>query len=109
MEQIKFEDFKKLDIRIGKIISAERMPDSDKLVRLVFDMGDSTRQVVAGIAGIIEDANDLVGREVPVLINLEPRTLRGEKSDGMILAVNVDGKPVLLSPEEEVPPGSSIT
>jgi methionine--tRNA ligase beta chain len=108
MEQIKFKDFKKLDIRIGKIISAEKMPDSDKLIKLILDMGDHERQVVAGIAGIIEDANDLVGREMPVLINLEPRTLRGEESHGMILAVNVDGKPVLLGPEENTPPGSPI-
>ena len=106
---ISFGDFKKLDIRIGKVISAEKVPDTDKLVKLVFDMGnDEKRQVIAGIAEFIADPEDLVGKEMPVLVNLESRTLRGHDSDGMILAVDVDGRPVLLRPEEEVPPGSSI-
>jgi len=109
MEQIKFEDFKKLDIRIGKIVSAERVPDTDKLIKLVLDMGDHERCVVAGIAAVVENVSELISKELPVLVNLEPRTLRGEESNGMILAVNVDGKPVLLSPGEEVPPGSPIT
>jgi tRNA-binding EMAP/Myf-like protein len=64
---------------------------------------------VAGIADIVADAADLVGKEMLVLVNLEPRILRGEESNGMILAVNVGGKPVLLTPEEEVPPGSPVT
>ena len=104
---ISFEDFKKLDIRIGKVISAEKVPDADKLIKLVFDMGDHERQVVAGIAGSY-NAEDLVGREMPVLVNLEPRTLRCFESNGMILAVDVDGRPVILFPEKEVPPGSVI-
>src|SRR3989344_478951 len=104
---ISFEDFKKLDIRIGKVISAEKVRDSDKLIKLVFDMRDHERQVVAGIAGSY-NAEDLVGREMPVLVNLEPRTLRGFESNGMILAVDVDGRPVILFPEKEVPPGSVI-
>jgi len=114
---ISFEDFKKLDIRIGKIISAERIPDADKLLKLVFDIGDherqarldsdepSTRQVIAGIAEYY-NSEDLIGKEMPVLVNLEPRKLRGFDSNGMILAVGADDKPVLLYPEEEVPPGS---
>jgi methionine--tRNA ligase beta chain len=109
MEQIKFEDFKKLDIRIGKVVSAERIPNSDKLLKLVFGFGDHERQVIAGIAEIVGNPVDLIGKEMPVLINLEPRVLRGEESNGMILAVNVDGRPVLLSPEKEVPSGSPIT
>ncbi|MDD5710620.1 MAG: methionine--tRNA ligase subunit beta [Candidatus Colwellbacteria bacterium] len=109
MEQIEFEDFKKLDIRIGRVISAEKVPDSDKLIKLLLDIGDHQRQVVAGIAGVVVDANDLVGREMPVLINLKPRTLRGEESNGMILAVNFGEVPVLFSPDKEVPPGSPVT
>ncbi|KKW17170.1 MAG: Methionine-tRNA ligase [Parcubacteria group bacterium GW2011_GWA1_50_14] len=116
---ISFEDFKKLDIRIGKIISAERIPDADKLLKLVFDIGDherqarldsdepSTRQVIAGIAEYY-NPEDLIGKEMPVLVNLEPRKLRGFDSNGMILAVGADDKPVLLYPEEEVPPGSVV-
>jgi len=108
MENISFEDFKKLDIRIGKIISAERVPDTDKLLKLVFDMGDEERQVVAGISQIVGDPADLVGKEMPVLVNLEPRRMRGMDSNGMILAADDNGRPVLLHPEEEIPPGSTV-
>ena len=104
---ISYEDFKKLDIRIGKVISAEKVPDADNLIKLVFDMGDHERQVVAGIAGSY-NAEDLIGKEMPVLVNLEPRNLKGYDSNGMILAVDVDGSPVLLHPEQGVPPGSIV-
>ena len=104
---ISFEDFKKLDIRVGKVVSAEKVPDADKLIKLIFDMGDHERQVVAGIAEHYE-AEELVGKEMPILINLEPRELRGFESNGMILAADADGKPVLLGPAEEVPPGSVV-
>ena len=104
---ITLEDFKKLDIRVGKVISAEKVPDSDNLIKLVFDMGNHERQVVAGIAGSY-NAEDLIGKEMPVLVNLEPRNLKGYESNGMILAVDVDGRPVLLYPEKEVPPGSIV-
>ena len=104
---ISFEDFKKLDIRIGKVISAERVPDSDKLIKLVFDMGDHERQVVAGIAEVYEPDN-LIGKEMLVLVNLEPRNLKGFDSNGMILAASTDGGPVLICPEREVPPGSVV-
>lgn len=104
---ISFEDFKKLDIKIGKVVSAERVPDTDKLIKLIFDMGDGERQVVAGIAES-HNPEDLIGKEMPVLTNLEPRELKGEMSNGMILAADADGKPVLLYPEEEIPPGSIV-
>jgi len=104
---ISFEDFKKLDIRIGKIISAEKIEGADKLLKLVFDMGDEERQVVAGIAEQYEPET-LVGREMPVLVNLEPRELRGVESQGMILAASDGGRPVILCPDEEVSPGSIV-
>ena len=105
---INYEDFSKLDIRIGKIISAEKILDADKLLKLIIDIGGEERQVVAGIAEVFEDPEVLVGKKTPVLVNLEPRKLRGFESQGMILATSVDGKPVLLRPEEEVPPGSTV-
>jgi len=104
---IPFEDFKKLDIRVGKVISAEKVQGADKLVKLVFDMGDEERQVVAGIAEHYEP-EELIGKQMPVLTNLEPRELKGEMSNGMILAADADGKPVILGPAEEVPPGSIV-
>jgi len=108
MDTISFDDFQKLDIRIGKVVVAERVPDADKLVRMVFDMGDHERQVLAGIAQFVGDVAELIGKEMPVLVNLEPRTMKGLESNGMILAADVEGRPVLLHPEEEIPPGSAV-
>jgi len=104
---ISFEDFKKLEIRIGKVIEAEKIEDADKLVKLVFDLGDEKREIVAGIAEFY-DPRDLVGKEIPIITNLEPKTFRGHTSYGMILAVDVDGRPVLLHPDEDIPPGSIV-
>jgi methionine--tRNA ligase beta chain len=104
---ITFDDFKKLDIRIGKILSAEKVKGTDKLMKMEVDIGAEKRQLMAGIAEFFEPVH-LIGKEVPVLLNLEPRNIRGLESQGMILAVDVDGKPVLLHPEKESPPGSII-
>jgi methionine--tRNA ligase beta chain len=104
---ITFDDFKKLDIRIGKIVAAEKVMGTDKLLKLEIDLGVEKRQLVAGIAESYLP-EQLIGREVPVLVNLEPRTIRGIESQGMVLAAGVDGKPVLLHPDSEVPPGSII-
>lgn len=101
-------DFKKLDIRIGKVVSAEKVADADKLLKLVFDMGVEERQIIAGIAEIFPDPTILVGKEMPVIVNLEPRKFKGHESQGMLLAVEADGTPVLLHPEKEVPPGSIL-
>jgi len=104
---ITFDDFKKMDIRIGKIVAAEKVAGTDKLLKLEIDLGVEKRQLVAGIAeSYLPD--QLIGREVPVLVNLVPRSIRGIESQGMVLAVSVDGKPVLLHPDSEVPPGSII-
>ena len=105
---ITFDDFKRLDIRIGRVISAERVEGTDKLLKLEIDLGTEKRQLVAGIAEFFQ-SEQLIGKELPVLVNLEPRKLRGIESQGMVLAVDVDGKPILLQPEEEVPPGSIIS
>ena len=107
IKMITLDDFKKLDIRIGKILSGEKVSGTDKLMKLEVDFGAEKRQLVAGIAEFFEPDN-LIGKEIPVLLNLESRSIRGIESQGMILAVDVDGKPVLLHPEKEVPPGSVI-
>ncbi len=104
---ISFEDFKKLEIRIGKIVSAQKVEETDKLLKLEVDLGEEKRQVVAGIAECYE-ADELVGKEVPVLVNLEPRKIRGVESNGMILVANDNGKLVLLHPEKEVAPGANV-
>lgn len=102
------DEFKKIEIRIGKVLSAEKVPEADKLIKLVFDFGNERRQIMAGIAEAFEDPSVLVGKEMPVVVNLEHRRLRGYESEGMILAADADGRPVLLSPDEEVPPGSVV-
>ncbi len=105
---ITIDDFKKLDIRIGKVISAEKIPDADKLIKLIFDIGGEQRQIVAGIAESFPDPAVLMGKEIPIVLNLEPRKLKGNLSQGMILAVGTDDRPVLLCPEKEVSPGSIV-
>ena len=104
---ISFDEFKKIDIRIGKIENAERIPDSDKLLRLEVNLGNETRQIVAGIAQFYKP-EQLIGREVPILVNLEPRVLRGVESQGMLLAANANGEPVLFSPDKDIPPGGVV-
>lgn len=104
---ISYEDFKKLDIRIGKVVKAEKIEGADKLLRLEVDLGGEVRQIVAGIA-LAYRPEDLEGKEIPILANLEPRTLRGVESQGMLLAADNGGMPVLFSPDTEVPPGSVV-
>jgi len=104
---ITFDDFKKLDIRIGKILAAEKVDGTDKLLKLEIDFGIEKRELVAGIAEIYQP-EQLIGKEIPVLMNLEPRTIRGILSQGMILAADVEGKPVLIQPDNDIPPGSII-
>ena len=104
---ITFDDFKKLDVRIGRVTAAEKVEGTEKLLRLEVDLGTEQRQIVAGIAeSYLPD--QIVGKLVPIVANLEPRKIRGVESRGMILAVDVEGKPILLHPDREVPPGSLV-
>ena len=107
MENINFEEFQKIDLRIGKIIEAEKIEGTDKLLKLKVDLGEEKRQLVAGIAKFYQP-EDLIGKEIVVVANLEPKNLRGVESQGMLLAADVEGKPVLLKPDQEVPPGTKI-
>ena len=105
---ITLEDFRKLEIRIGKVKSVEKVEGSDKLLKFVFDLGGEERQILSGIARFYTDLESLVGKEMPILVNLEPRVLRGLESQGMMLCADSDGRPVILHPEAEVPPGSLV-
>jgi methionine--tRNA ligase beta chain len=108
MSQISINDFQKLDIRVGKILSAEPIKRSDKLLLLKVDLGAEQRQIVAGIAQYYKP-EELVGKEVVVLANLQPRTIMGFISQGMLLAAVEDDKPVLLVPDKEVKVGSKVS
>ena len=103
--EITFEEFQKLDIRIGKILSAENIKGSDKLLKLEVDIGEK-RQIVAGIAKSHKPA-ELVGRQVVVVANMKPAKLFGVESRGMVLAADVEGA-VLLLPEKEVKEGTKV-
>lgn len=105
---INIDDFKKVEIKIGKIVLAEKIPEGDKLLKLVVDFGTETRQIMSGIARFFPDPSVLVGQQMPFVTNLEPRTMLGYESQGMILATDSPDGPVLLHPEREVPAGSMI-
>lgn len=100
-ETVSFEDFSKMDIRIGTILEAEKMPKADKLLVLKVDTGIDVRTIVSGISKSFT-SEELIGKRVTVLANLAPRKLRGIESQGMILMVeNAEGKHVFISPDEE--------
>ncbi len=107
--RIGIEDFAKVDMRVGQVKSAERVAGADKLLKILVDVGNEVRQVVAGIAEVYKP-EDIVGRKVIVVVNLQPRKLRGVESNGMIVAASVppDGKPVLAGFLEDVPVGSRL-
>jgi methionyl-tRNA synthetase len=107
--KIAIEDFAKVEMRVGQVKSAERVPNADKLLKLMVDIGDEVRQIVAGIA-VQYSPEQLVGRKVVVVTNLAPRKLRGVESNGMIVAASVppDGAPVLAGFLEDVPVGSRL-
>jgi methionine--tRNA ligase beta chain len=104
---VSFEDFQKIDLRVAKIVEAEKVKGSEKLLKLVIDVGKEKRQIVAGI-GKFYKPEDLIGKEIAVLLNLEPKKLMGIESQGMLLAADVEGEPVILIPEKEVPAGTKI-
>jgi len=109
-EEISYDDFKKLDIRIGEVVSAERIPDTDKLLKCSVTFGDDAgvRTIVSGIAEHVTP-EEIVGQKFPYLINLAPRTIRGVESQGMILAVGGEHFSLLSPLSTDVPPGSAIS
>lgn len=111
---ISYDDFAKLEIRIGEITAVGIVPDADKLLKLTVDFGDAlgegqtTRQIISGIRTYFDDPQVLVGRQCPFLTNLEYRTIRGLESQGMILAASYESELALLDPSVRVPNGTRI-
>ena len=105
---INIEEFKKVEIVVGKILSAEKIPETDKLLKLLVDLGETTsRQIVSGISLYFPDCAVLVGRKCMFVANLEPRVIKGIESQGMILAVSTEeGKFSLLQPNDDIPVGT---
>ena len=109
-ETISFEDFVKVKVRVGRVIEASDHPNADKLLVLKVDLGDEQRQICAGLKGHYEP-DQLLGRNLAIVTNLAPRMMRGQESQGMLLAAVSDdqSRVVLLSPESDIEPGSIVS
>jgi methionyl-tRNA synthetase len=116
MEYVTYEEFKKMDIRLGTIREVEVVPETDKLLKCQIDFNEideegniKLRQIVSGIHEYYPDPQVLVGKQILYIVNLEPRTIKGVESKGMLMAVDgLDGNPVLLIPEIPVGVGSRV-
>ena len=109
-EVIEFEDFAKVDLRVGRVISAERVEGSRKLIKMIVDLGGEQRQILAGLAKWYKP-EEFVGKYVVVVANLKPKRMAGLVSQGMLLATceeGEEGRPVLLTVEGPVKPGARV-
>ena len=110
------DEFKNCDLRVGKVLTAERIEGSEKLLKLQIDLGEKNeagelqpRQILSGIAKAYAP-EDLIGKQVAIIANLDPRMMMGLESRGMLLAASdADGRPVVLTVEKEIAPGTKIT
>ena len=107
MDEISYDDFLKLDLRIAKIESTESIPGKTRIIKGVISLGDEKRDVIIGVANFYEP-NELVDRLVVVVANLEPKKMAGVESNAMLLAADLDDKPFWLSVDSSVPPGTKI-
>jgi methionyl-tRNA synthetase len=106
--RISIEEFSKIEVKVGTVRSAERVPETDKLLRLMIDFGEAEpRQIISGIAAYAPEPETLVGRQLAFVTNLEPRTIRGLESDGMLFAVGEGDTFAFLTPDRPVPPGTA--
>lgn len=107
---ITYDDFAKIDLRIARILEAREHPNADRLLVMRIDLGAEQRQLVAGIRGHYQPV-DLIGKEIVVVANLEPRKMRGEESQGMLLAASTPdhAQVILLTPMSDIAPGSKVS
>jgi methionyl-tRNA synthetase len=124
--RITIEEFSNIEVKVGTVISAERVPETDKLLRLMVDFGlkpatagsadqplagvgeeRDVRQIVSGIAAYVSEPESLVGRQLSFVTNLEPRVIRGLESNGMLFAVGEGDSFAFITPDRPIPPGTS--
>ena len=106
--EISYDDFAKLDIRMGTVVAVEKVEKADKLLKCTIDFGEfGTRTIVSGIAEW-KTPEDLVGKQLPYVVNLAPRMLRGVESQGMLIAASDESGVALIVPEREVPRGTKL-
>jgi len=105
---ISIDDFAKIEVKVGQVVEAELVPETDKLLRLVVDFNEAAgpRQIVSGIRAYVEDPASLVGRQLAFVTNLAPRTIKGLESNGMLFAVGSGDTFAFLAPDRHVPPGT---
>jgi len=105
--QISIDEFFRVELRVARVLAAEPVPNTDKLLRLEVDLGTERRQLVAGVA-LVYAPEALVGKNIVVVANLQPARIRGVESRGMLLAADVGGRPIVATFEEDVPPGTRV-
>ncbi len=107
--KITIDEFSNIEVQIGTVMSAERVPETDKLLRLMVNFNEETgpRQIVSGIAKYVSEPETLVGRQLAFVTNLEPRVIKGLESNGMLFAVGSDDTFAFLIPDKPVPPGTA--
>ena len=106
--KINIDEFSKIEVKVGTVQSAERVPETDKLLRLTVDFGEETsRQIISGIAAYVPEPQSLVGRQLAFVTNLAPRTIKGLESNGMLFAVGSGDTFAFLTPDRSIPPGTS--
>ena len=104
---VRYDDFKKLDLRVANILKIEKIPGKTKIVKGEIDLGDETRNVIIGGAEFYEP-DDLIGKTVIVVANLEPKKMAGVESNAMLLAADINDKPFWLTVDPQVSPGAKI-
>ncbi len=105
---VSIKDFEKLTLKVGKITASERIPGKNKILKVQVDIGDRTAQAIAGGAEFYPPES-FIGKRVIILTNMEAKTIAGVKSEVMLLAADLQGKPVWLTVEEDVPPGTKVS
>ena len=106
---INYDDFKKVEMKIGRVLSAERVEGSDKLLKLSVDFAEENpRQVVSGIGKYFEDLETLVGKQYAFVTNLEPRSIMGLESQAMIIAASTETDIAFFDAQQTIPPGTSL-
>jgi methionyl-tRNA synthetase len=108
MDTVSFDEFKKIELRTARILEAHDHPDADRLYVLKIDLGTEIRQLVAGIR-LFYTKEELIGKDIMVITNLEPRTIRGIESNGMLLAAHDENGTKILVPEKSAKPGSPVS
>lgn len=104
---VSYEDFIKLELKVAEIKEVSEHPNADRLYVITVDLGDKTKQIVAGIRGSYQK-EDLIGKQVVLVDNLEPAVLRGVESQGMLLAASDETGVVIVTPQRKVKPGSIV-